>query len=97
VYFVTRLKENAAYQVKAEFQVPQNRSVLRDQLIWFPSQLQGGEEPCLFRRVEIWDEDKEETIVFLTNLLRFGATTIAAIYKDRWQVETHASHCTSFG
>jgi IS4 transposase len=25
--------------------------------------------------------------VFLSNLLAFGATTIAAIYKDRWQVE----------
>ena len=41
----------------------------------------------LFRRVEIWDKEKEETIVFLSNLLAFGATTIAAIYKDRWEVE----------
>ena len=41
----------------------------------------------LFRRVEIWDAEKQESIVFLSNLLAFGATTIAAIYKDRWQVE----------
>ena len=41
----------------------------------------------LFRRVEIWDAEKQEAIVFLSNLLAFGATTIAAIYKDRWQVE----------
>src|SRR5207244_10684199 len=41
----------------------------------------------LFRRVEIWDREKQESIVFLSNLLAFGATTIAAIYKDRWQVE----------
>ena len=87
VYFVTRMKENAVYQVKAEFQVPQNRNVLKDELIWFPSQVKAGEEPCLFRRVEVWDEEKQESIVFLTNLLAFGATTIAAIYKDRWQVE----------
>ena len=87
VYFVTRMKENAVYQVKAEFEVPQNRNVLKDQLIWFPSQVKAGEEPCLFRRVEIWDEDKQESIVFLTSLLQLGATTIAAIYKDRWQVE----------
>ncbi len=26
-------------------------------------------------------------MVFLTNHLKFGATTIAAIYKDRWQIE----------
>jgi len=67
--------------------VPQNRNVLKDQLIWFPSQVKAGEEPCLFRRVEIWDEDKQESIAFLTSLLQLGATTIAAIYKDRWQVE----------
>src|SRR5674536_205186 len=47
----------------------------------------GGEKPVLFRRVEIWDKEKEEAIVFLSNLLAFGATTIAAIYKDRWEVE----------
>jgi hypothetical protein len=87
VYFVTRMKENAVYQVKAEFQVPQNRNVLKDELLWFPSQVKAGEEPCLFRRVEVWDEEKQESIVFLTNLLAFGTTTIAAIYKDRWQVE----------
>jgi IS4 transposase len=27
------------------------------------------------------------TLVFRTNPLVFGATTIAAIYKDRWQIE----------
>jgi len=56
-----------------------------------------GEDPVLFRRVEIWDAEKQEAIVFLSNLLAFGATTVAAIYKERWQVETHASYCTSFG
>ena len=87
VYFVTRMKEKAVYQVEAEFEVPQNRNVLQDQLIWFPSQGKAGEEPCLLRRVEVWDEEKQESIVFLSNLLEFGATTIAAIFKDRWQVE----------
>jgi hypothetical protein len=87
VYFVTRLKENAVYEVKEEFEVPQNRNVLSDELIWFPSRTKSGEEPVYFRRVEIWDEQKGRSIVFLTNLLGFGATTIAAIYKERWQVE----------
>ena len=31
--------------------------------------------------------DNEREIVLLTNLLAFGATTIAAIYKERWQIE----------
>ena len=87
VYFVTRMKEKAVYEVKEELEVPQDRNVVRDQIIYFPRLAREGEEPVLFRRVEIWDKDKQESIVFLTNLLGFGATTIAAIFKDRWQVE----------
>jgi IS4 transposase len=87
VYFVTRMKEKAVYEVQEELQVPQNSNVMCDQIISFPRLAREGEEPVLFRRVEIWDKEKEQAIVFLSNLLAFGATTIAAIYKDRWEVE----------
>ena len=87
VYFVTRMKEKAVYEVKEELEVPKNSNVVRDQIICFPRLVREGEEPVLFRRVEIWDEQKQETLVFLSNLLGYGATTIAAVYKDRWQVE----------
>jgi hypothetical protein len=87
VYFVTRMKEKAVYEVKEELEVPKERNVVSDQIICFPRLAREGEDPVLLRRVEIWDKDKQESIVFLTNLLGFGATTIAAIYKDRWQVE----------
>ena len=87
VYFVTRMKEKAVYAVQEDCQVPQNSNVVSDQIICFPRLAREGEEPVLFRRVEIRDAEKDETIVFLSNLLAFGATTIAAIYKDRWQVE----------
>ena len=36
---------------------------------------------------EVWDKENEEIIVLLTNHFDFGATTIAGIYKDRWQIE----------
>lgn len=87
VYFVTRMKQKAVYEVKESIEVPQNSNVLRDQIIYFPRLKREAEEPVLFRLVEIWSKEKEESIVFLSNLLAFGATTIAAIYKDRWQVE----------
>lgn len=86
VYFVTRLKDKAAFEVVEERVVPANRNVLKDQIIFFHSQAEPSEE-YFFRLVEVWDPKKEESIVFLTNHLTFGATTIAAIYKDRWQVE----------
>ena len=41
----------------------------------------------LFRRIEYWNEEKREILVFFTNLLHLAASTIAAIYKERWQVE----------
>jgi len=87
VYFVTRMKEKAVYEVSEELRVPKNSNVVRDQIVYFPRLAQEGEEPVLFRRVEILDAEKQERVVFLSNLLAFGATTIAAIYKDRWQVE----------
>src|ERR1022692_4378428 len=81
------MKEKAVYEVQEDLEVQQNSSVMSDEIISFPRLGREGEDPVLFRRVEIWDAEKQVTIVFLSNLLGFGATTIAAIYKDRWQVE----------
>jgi hypothetical protein len=86
VYFVTRLKENARYGVVERRPVPENRNIRKDEILFFYSQTGEGQE-YFFRRVEVWDEEKQEAIVLLTNHLEFGATTIAAIYKDRWQIE----------
>ena len=49
----------------------------------------GAWEKCPYplRRVEVWNEEKQQTLVFLTNQFDFGASTIAAIYKERWQIE----------
>lgn len=86
VWFVTRLKERAAYEVVQRREVPERGPVLRDEVIFFPSLAEPSEEH-FFRRVEIWDAEKEESIVFLTNHQSFGPTTIGRIYRDRWQVE----------
>ena len=87
IYFVTRLKENAAYEVVEECEVPQNRNIRSDQLIRLTGVQAQKDCPCLLRRVVVWDPVNEREIVLLTNLLAFGATTIAAIYKDRWEIE----------
>jgi IS4 transposase len=67
--------------------VPENGNVLRDQIISLPGLKKAGEEPILFRRIEYWNKDKQEILVFFTNLLHLAASTIASIYKERWQVE----------
>jgi hypothetical protein len=86
VYFVTRLKDRASFDVVEDRPVPAKGNILKDQIIFFHSQAEPSEE-YFFRLVEVWLEDKQESIVFLTNNLEFAATTIAAIYKSRWQVE----------
>jgi Transposase DDE domain/Domain of unknown function (DUF4372) len=87
IYFVTRLKDNAVYEVTEERAVPENRSIRSDQLIQLTGEKAQKDCPCPLRRVAVWDAVNQREIVLLTNLLAFGATTIAAIYKDRWEIE----------
>jgi IS4 transposase len=87
IHFVTRLKDNAAYEVLAEGPVPENRSILSDQLIQFTGDKAQRDCPFPLRRVVVWDAVGEREIVLLSSLLEFGSTTIAAIYKDRWEIE----------
>jgi len=87
VFFVTRMKENTLYQVVGEKSPPAHSTILKDELI----ELTGYQAPekCPFplRRIELYDAEKNEILVFLTNHQGLGARTVAAIYKDRWQIE----------
>jgi hypothetical protein len=87
VCFVTRMKDNALYTVVETREVPKNRPILKDEIILFTGS--GAAEKCPYpmRRIEFYDAEKEQTFVFLTNNMKLGATTVAAIYKDRWQIE----------
>lgn len=87
VFFVTRMKDNAQLEVVEEREPPQNRNILKDQTIRLTGT--GAQEKCphLLRRVEAVREDTGAILVFLTNHHGLGASTIAAIYKDRWQIE----------
>ena len=87
VYFVTRLRRDLTIKVIEERSVPKNRNIQRDQLISLSS-VQGQKEcPFPLRRIEVWNSEQQETIVLLTNHLSFGASTIADIYRQRWQIE----------
>jgi len=87
VWFVTRQTDNAIFKVIADQALPGNRNILADQIILLTGRRAQGRCPHTLRRIAVWDDQKEREIVFLTNHLSFGATTIASIYKDRWQIE----------
>jgi hypothetical protein len=87
VFFVTRLKSNAAYGVLTKWEVPVNRNILADDKISFTGPMTARACPYPLRRVVVWDAENEREIVLLTNNHKLGATTIARLYKDRWQIE----------
>jgi hypothetical protein len=86
VYFVTRLKENADYGVVENLAIPQGRGVRRDQVIFFYKLAKAGID-AYFRRIEFYDEENDRVLVFLTSHMGLAAATIAAVYKERWQIE----------
>ena len=87
VYFVTRMKDNAAYKVVKKNEVNPNRHILKDEIIELTGP--GAYEKCPYklRRIEFYNDENQEIMVFLTNHRKLAASTIAAIYKDRWQIE----------
>jgi len=85
VRFVSRLKDSTLYSIVEERPVCGGK-VIRDEVIVLDSEKNSG-QPQRLRRVEIWVEDKQDTLAFITNELKLAASTIAAIYKDRWQIE----------
>jgi hypothetical protein len=86
VHFVTRLKDDASYGVVEQRPVPPGGNLLRDEVILLTSQQEIGPLARL-RRIEVWVEERQESMVFVTNNLKLAASTIAAIYKERWQIE----------
>ena len=86
VNFVTRLKDSASYGVVESRLLPEHSKVVRDEVIVLVSQQEVGPEARL-RRIEVWVEEKNESMVFVTNNLQLAARTIARIYKERWQIE----------
>ena len=88
VWFVTRMKETIAYEVVKRLDIPTQGGVIADEQIVLRSAQSAAkyapEQPL--RRVEVELPDGER-LVFLTNHLGLGPTTVARIYKDRWQIE----------
>ena len=61
----------------------ESEALLSDQLIRFTGIQVQKDCPGLLRRVVVWDAIHEREVALLTNMIAF-ASTIAAIYSDRW-------------
>ena len=87
-FFVTRIKNNARIKFLGQHRpADEKRGVIRDEIIWFTGPQSIKKFPGELRLVEFFDEETKKTYRFITNNFTLAASTIAAIYKRRWQIE----------
>jgi hypothetical protein len=87
VSWVTRAKENMAYDVVQPMPRSKDEKVLKDEIIQLSNPDKAA--PELMRRVvamvEVDGEERE--MVFLTNNLDWSPRSVADLYRCRWQIE----------
>ncbi len=87
--FVTRIKDNARYDVVEKYDVPDeiHSGILLDEIIEVDVK-EGKESSKLkLRKVVYYDRENKREFEFITNLFELRADFIAAFYKIRWQIE----------
>ena len=83
IFFVTRLKRNAAYNLLDRLTVNRKKGVTSDHRI----EVTRNKTSLILRRIGYRDALTGKHYVFLTNNFSLCARTIADIYKERWQIE----------
>ena len=87
IFWVTRAKENMAYEVVKKMPASKDPKILRDEVIVLSQPNKPA--PELMRRVvalvEVDGEERE--MVFLTNNLEWSPRSVADLYRCRWQIE----------
>jgi len=90
--FVTRIKDNTVYDSIEELDLPPDtdQNILKDELIYLTGTraVVIGLNHKILRRVVAYNEDRNTTLEIITNNLEWKASTIAALYKRRWDIET---------
>ena len=85
VYFVTRMKSNADYDVA--YTLPGGQGAVRGEEWIHLAGAAARECTHKLRRIRVWDEENKREIVLLTNHPSLSAATIGRIYRYRWQIE----------
>jgi hypothetical protein len=86
-FFVTRAKKNLQYTVTGQQDVTDKGGVLSDEYITLQGFYTDKNYPGKLRLVRYYDPETDSILEFLTNNFRLAASTIARIYKSRWQIE----------
>jgi hypothetical protein len=88
VFFVTRLKQNTAFKVVGQSEVPDNQPhILGDNIICLTGPLTADKYPKTLRVVRVYDADNQREFEFLTNQMSWTADTVSQVYRARWEIE----------
>jgi hypothetical protein len=88
IFFVTRMKSNAAYTLeKVYFDKPDADGVRFDADISFWTASSKKKYPGTVRLVRYWDKEQQRELEFITNHSDWKAQTVADVYKQRWNIE----------
>lgn len=87
VGFVLRTKANTLTQVCGHRPILDQPGVVSDQMVMLVTPLSLVGYPDPLRRVVFVDPESAKELVFLTNRFDLAATTVARLYKHRWQIE----------
>jgi hypothetical protein len=86
-FFVTRPKDNLIYVVVQPRETPARGNILSDEIIRLTGPRTQQKYPETLRRIVVWDAENQREIVLISNLLHFASSTVAGLYKERWQIE----------
>src|SRR6202041_3229245 len=86
-FFVTRAKSNMKAHRRYSAPTDRTTGIVCDQTIALDGHYSRQHYPGRLRRIRFRDAETGKMLVFLTNNFDLPAVTIAALYKNRWQVE----------
>lgn len=86
-FFVTRAKSNLKAHRRYSAPTDRTTGIICDQTIALDGHYAKQHYPERLRRIRFRDAETGKVLVFLTNNFDLPALTIAALYKNRWQVE----------
>jgi len=87
--FVLLLKKSINYKSILERDLPEDneQNILIDEEIELTEENTYNNYPKKLRRITLFDEKNNRTLEFITNNFSWTATTVAELYKQRWQIE----------
>lgn len=86
-FWITRAKDNFSYARQYSAEVDKTIGIICDQTGILKSPIALKKYPDKIRRIKYYDSTSGVTYVFITNNMILKAPMIAALYKQRWQVE----------